>query len=84
MRIMLCMLVAVGFIYSYMDKQNALMEVRLMIPTVMKELRAIQEENIRLQYEIARFESPMNLLELIKKPEFSHLQWPNSQVVDVE
>jgi hypothetical protein len=74
------MLIAVGFIYSYMDKQNALMEVRLMIPTAMKELRAVQEENVRLRYEIARFESPKNLLELIKKPEFSHLQWPNSQV----
>ena len=81
-RILLCMLIAVGFVYSYMDKQNALIEVRLMIPSTMKELRAIQEENVRLRYEIARFESPMNLLELIKQPEFSHLKWPNSQVVE--
>lgn len=77
-RIMLCMLIAVGFVYSYMEKQNALIELRLMIPSTMKELRVLQEENIRLRYEIARFESPENLLELIRHPEFSHLKWPNS------
>jgi hypothetical protein len=44
----------------YIDKQNQLTELRLMIPTLAKEAK----------------ESPIHLMELARKPEFSHLRWP--------
>jgi hypothetical protein len=66
-----------GFgLYSYVDKQNALTELRIAIPTVAKEIRMLNEENTRLKYEIELFESPQHLLELAKSCEFSHLKHP--------
>jgi hypothetical protein len=58
------------------DKKIEFMGLRLHIPLVIKELRSIQEENNRLQYEIERFENPSHLMELARKPEFGHLQHP--------
>jgi hypothetical protein len=48
-------------------------------------VKAAQEENERMQVEIDRFESPLYLLEMLKKPEFSHLKFPRqSEIVIVE
>jgi cell division protein FtsL len=74
--LLFCILVASLSLYLYIDKQNELVELRLTIPALEKEVRAIQEENIRLQYDIDRFESPVHLMELARKPEFSHLTYP--------
>ena len=75
-RIFIC-IVAVGLtLYAYIEKQNELTELRLAIPALSKEVKVIQEENIRLKYEIERFESPARLMELMRQPEFSHLKFP--------
>lgn len=63
-------------LYSYIDKQNALTQLRIDIPTVSREIGAICEENTRLKYEIDLFESPEHLLELAKSCAFSHLKHP--------
>lgn len=63
-------------LYSYIDQQNALTELRMAIPAVTKEIKSIREENTRLKYEIKLFESPEHLLELSKSCEFSHLKHP--------
>lgn len=75
-RIFLCIFVAGVLLYLYVDKQNALTELRLEIPDLLKELRIVQEENLRLEYEIDRFESPMHLMELARQPEYSRLKHP--------
>lgn len=62
--------------YAYIDRQNDLTELRLQFPQLAKEVKGIQEENNRLYYEIDRFESPIHLLELSRKPEFGHLKHP--------
>ena len=80
-RIFICLLFAGWMLYAYIDKHNELVELRLLIPQVNKELKAVQEENLRLKYEIDRFESPIHLMEMARKPEFSHLKYP--QVSDV-
>jgi hypothetical protein len=81
-RILCCMLIAVIFIYGYIEKQNKLTEVKLMIPVVAKELKAIQEGNVRLRYAIDSFENPTNLMKLAKRPEYSHLKFQlNSEVL---
>lgn len=76
LRILLCIAIAVAFAYSYIDKQNELTSVRLMLPAAAKELKAIQETNVRLNYQIDCFECPSHLMELINRPEFSHLKFP--------
>ena len=62
--------------YFYIDKHNELTGLRLEIPELAKELKEIQEQNIRFKYEINQFESPIHLLELAQKPEFGYLKYP--------
>jgi hypothetical protein len=82
LRIFICILGVGLTLYAMIEKQNELVAVRLEIPAREKELRLIEEENKRLQYEIERFESPIHLMELAKKSEFSHLKFPhNSEVL---
>lgn len=76
LRLFICIAAAGLTLFFYIDKQNELTELRLAIPALSKEVKNIQEENIRLRYEIERFESPIHLMELMRKPEFSHLKFP--------
>lgn len=75
-RLFFCIAIAGLTLFAYIEKQNDLTELRLAIPALAKEVREIQEENIRLIYEIERFESPILLMEMMRKPEFSHLKHP--------
>ena len=75
-RIVLCIMVMGFFLYAYISKQNSITELRLQIPAASKQQLAIQQENIRLQFEIDQFESPQHLMELAGRPEFSHLKHP--------
>jgi hypothetical protein len=81
-RLSFCIFAAGFILFSYIEKQNELTELRLAIPALAKKVKAIQEENIRHRYEIERFENPLNLLELMQKPEFTHLKYPylNEQI----
>lgn len=80
-RVFVCLLMAGWTLYAYIDKNNDLVELRMTIPQVASELKTIQDENIRLQYEIDRFESPLHLMELARQPEFSHLKFPSTNEV---
>lgn len=64
-------------IYFYIDSLNQIISLRLKIPETEKQLAELKAENTHLQYEIDQFESPMHLMELAKKPEFSHLKSAN-------
>lgn len=75
-RVFICIFAAGVAVFAYIDKQNDLTELRLAIPALAKEVKSIQEENTRLRYEIERFESPIHLMELMRKPEFGHLKYP--------
>jgi hypothetical protein len=75
-RCLIC-ITAGGFaLFSHIDKQNELTELRLAIPVLAKEVKALTEENISLKYDVDRFESPIHLMELMRKPEFGHLKFP--------
>ncbi len=63
-------------VYAYLDRYNALVQLRIELPIFTKELVALDEENVRLQFEIEKLENPVHLMELAKKPEFSHLKYP--------
>jgi hypothetical protein len=75
-RIFFCILLVGITLYAYIAKQNEMTELRLAIPVLTREVKSIQEENNRLRYEIDHFESPIHLMELLRKPEFSHLKYP--------
>jgi hypothetical protein len=75
-RIFICLLIASLAIYLYIFKQNEVTELRLIIPSLAKELRNIHEDNNRYRYEIENFESPIHLMELMRLPEFSGLVYP--------
>lgn len=76
LRFFLCIFIAGIALFAYIDKQNELTELRLALPALAKNVRSIQEENTRLKYEIESFESPIHLMELMRKPEFGHLKYP--------
>lgn len=75
-RILVCIGACGVFLYSYVDKQNAVTRRRLEIPVLAKEIKDLKEENTHLQYEIELFESPEHLMELARHSEFSHLKHP--------
>lgn len=76
LRILICIIAAGVTILAYIEKQNELTELRVAIPSIAKEVKVLQEENIRLKYEVDQFESPIHLMELMNRPEFSHLKFP--------
>jgi hypothetical protein len=76
LRLFFCIFTFGVYLYAYVEKQNQLTELRLEIPTLMKEVRIIKEENAKLHYEIKQFESPAKLMQLLEKPEYAHLKHP--------
>lgn len=75
-RLLISIFIVSFFLYLYTDQHNQLTRLRFRMPLVVKEIRVIQEENKRLQYEIDRFESPENLITLARRSEFNHLNQP--------
>lgn len=78
------MLIKLGFclsvfglcLYSYLESQNELTQLKIQLPKVEKEVKLIREENRRLAYELDQFENPTRLIEMAHRPEFSHLKHP--------
>jgi hypothetical protein len=80
-QIAFCLLALGLSLYSFIDQQNDVTELRMQLPTLSKELRTIQEENMRLQYQIDQFENPQHLMDLARQSEFSHLKHPLSKEI---
>lgn len=78
-RLLICVCFTGLILYKYIDNLNELTELQLRIPAVTKEVKDINEKNLELQYEIERFESPIHLMELVRKPEFGHLKHPSME-----
>jgi cell division protein FtsB len=72
-QLLICVSIAGIALYKHIDKSNELTGLRLAIPALQKKVSELEAENTRLQYEVDRFESPANLFELARKPEFGHL-----------
>lgn len=76
LRLGFCIAVFGLCLYSYLEMQNDLTQLKIQLPETEREIFLIREENKRLSYEIDRFQSPSNLIELAHRPEFSHLKHP--------
>ena len=75
-RLLICIFVLGGFLYTYIDKQNDLTELKMEIPELTKQLRRLEEENDQLGLEIERLENPSRLIGLLREKEYSHLRYP--------
>lgn len=75
-RLSFCISLLLGLLFVYLDKQNELTQLKIMVPKVEKQIFLLKEENRRLKYEIEKFESPSHLMQLVRLPEFSHLKHP--------
>lgn len=75
-RLSICLCLLIILLFSYVHKHNSLTKLRLSIPKVKREIRELQEENIALMFELEQFEGPIHLMELARRPEFSHLKNP--------
>ncbi len=76
LRTSMCIFACGLWLYSYIEKQNTLTDLRIRIPELSRSVKTIQEENTRLQYEIDQFENPEHLIELARHAEFAHLKHP--------
>lgn len=76
LQVTLCLIIAGLMLYRTIDNLNALTELRLAIPVIKREIAEIKEKNLQLQYAIDSFENPLHLMELARKPEYSHLKYP--------
>jgi hypothetical protein len=79
----LSVLIVGAALVFYIENLNQLTLLRLAIPSEMKRLKDLSEENQRLKYEINQFENPLYLMELLKKPEFSHLKFPKQDEIAI-
>ena len=75
-RIGLCVAASGIFLFSYLEKQNKLTGLKILLPKIEKEVNLIREENRQLAYEVDRFESPAHLIEIAHYPEYRHLKHP--------
>jgi septal ring factor EnvC (AmiA/AmiB activator) len=82
-RVLFCVFAAGATLYAFVERQNRITKIRLEIPALEKEVRMLKEEKRRLKYEIEMFENPVHLIELLQKPEYSHLKHPQLNEITV-
>jgi cell division protein FtsL len=75
-QIFLCLTTLTVCLIRFIERKNELTELGFSIPRLKQEIKAIQEENAQLEYQIQAFESPERLMELAMRQEYSHLKHP--------
>ncbi len=76
LRVSLCIFFLGGCLYSYINMQNEITELKIYLPELTSNLSHVEEENIRLLYQRELFENPQNLMKFTLQNEFAHLQYP--------
>ena len=83
LRVLVCVMIFSVCVYSYIDRNNHITELRFQLPDLADQITVLQEQCATLSYEIERSESPLRLMELARQPEFSHLRHPRDDEVEV-
>lgn len=78
-----CVLIAVVTLYSLIGQQNQLTELQLHLPVLEKEVKGLKERNNELRYQIARFEDPKRLIEMLKNSDQRLLFPDDNEVVEI-
>jgi cell division protein FtsB len=72
----LMLLAIAGGFYLELDLVHRATALRLQTARLTKELRQLEEENVRLAFQLDQLESPARLMALARQPQFSHLKAP--------
>lgn len=75
-RLLICIALFATGLCLYLNKHNHITRLRYELPDLADQLAQVEEQNAILQYEVDRFESPLNLMHLLSLPEYSHLRHP--------
>jgi len=75
-RLFICVFILGISLYSYINQHNHLTELRIQVPLLTKKLKSLEDENTRLMFEIEKFENPLNLMDLARKPQYGYLKHP--------
>lgn len=81
LKCLLCLMCISFFAYKYIDRVNLVTEMRRKIPALAKKMKRIDEENIRLQYELDKLENPSHLMRFSRMKEFQYLKYPSQNEV---
>ncbi|MBM3192294.1 MAG: hypothetical protein FJZ63_06575 [Chlamydiae bacterium] len=81
LQILCCLTVFTLYLYHMIQKQNKINYLSLQLPKLVKDVKALEEENLRLQFQVNCFESPDHLMWLVRQQEFTHLKMPLLQEV---
>jgi hypothetical protein len=76
LKLLSCVAIAALWLYEAVRNQNELTKLRLEIPVLAKEVEKVREGNVKLSFEIEKFESPAHLMELSRLPQYRHLTYP--------
>lgn len=75
-QILICIFVAAVTMFAHIKKRNELTRLSLVLPRIESEVKKLQRENMRLQYEIDSFENPIRMMEFARQPDLGHLKYP--------
>lgn len=70
-----------AFLYAYVVHHNRVLQLQMDIPKIAKEVREIEQDNIRLRFKIQQFEDPSNLMKTLAMKEYLHLEYAASSDV---
>lgn len=76
LRLFCCLAVLSIYLYQVIQKQNLVNYLSLQIPKLNKDLKTLEEENVRLKFEIDCFESPDHLMKLVRSQQYAYLKYP--------
>ncbi len=75
-QILCCLTVFTFYLYHIIQKQNQINYLSLNLPKIVKELKTLEEENMRLRFQVNSFQSPDHLMQLVKEEQYTHLKMP--------
>ncbi|EPP35061.1 putative ftsL [Chlamydia ibidis] len=82
-RLFFCFCFLGSLLYCYINKQNDLTKLRLEIPRLWSRLRQLEQENTTLIFLIDKLESPEHLMQIASLPEYSYLQYPQEDTIQI-
>lgn len=80
-RLGICICLFGAFLVRHVQRQNDLTRLRLEIPQIAMQARALEERALQLQEEVGKLQTPKILLEQLDRSEFAHLRAPLPQQI---
>ena len=76
MCLFLCIFFSAFLLCIYIDRQNELIQLKIELPLLAEQVKALEEENQILELKLNELHNPKNLLQYLRLPQLSHLKHP--------